>query len=238
MLNSGRTFQTKDVPFSIKAVDLERNEFEGMASVFGVEDAHGDVIHPGAFKKTLAENAKRVKAGRPSRIKILYQHQIDKPIGKPTVLEETPDGLAVRGRISETSLGRDTLILLRDEVITDLSIGFNSIKDSPRDNGVGRDLKELRLWEFSPVTWGANDLANISGVKGIPFFNLMNLIQVGKRDISSSVDLDEALSDVKTLLEGMKPETLHTETEPPETSDAETVLGQLQELAREMRLGS
>src|SRR5210317_1727848 len=44
------------IPLEIKA--LSNGEFEGHGSIFGNEDLGGDVVMPGAFRKSLAKHAK------------------------------------------------------------------------------------------------------------------------------------------------------------------------------------
>jgi HK97 family phage prohead protease len=151
-----REFETKNYSFEVKATG--ENEFEGYASVFGNADAHDDIMIQGAFKKTLDES---------KRVKVLWQHDPWQVIGKPTAMSEDSKGLHVKAKISNTTLGRDVVQLLKDGVIDELSIGFNTIKDE-FDNKTGkRYIKEVKLWEFSPVTFAANELAGITGVKSI-----------------------------------------------------------------------
>ncbi len=165
------------------ASGLKPNEFEGMASVFHypIDTWTPTIIEPGAFKKTIAERA--------SQVKVLWQHDSRYPIGIPTLMEETPQGLHVRAQISETSVGKDALMLIRDGVVDSMSIGFDAIQEDPvkhdlnwmmeqkssssyeptvlekvADGATWRHLKEIRLWEFSPVTFPANDGAGITAV--------------------------------------------------------------------------
>jgi HK97 family phage prohead protease len=114
------------------------------------------IIQPGAFTKTLRE-------GR-DRIKLLWQHDRDKPIGLPVELAETSQGLEVTGRLSMTQQGREALILMRDGVLDALSIGFDAIVEELQKDSQGnvtRILKEIKLWEISLVTWGADPHARI-----------------------------------------------------------------------------
>lgn len=148
-------------PFDCKAVDDEEGTFEGYASVFGNTDAQRDVILPGAFRKTLKESGNRVR--------ILSQHDVGGlPIGKPLSMTEDERGLWVKGRISQTSTGRDVLTLMRDGVISELSIGYRAIKDSIDAPTGRRLLHELKLYEFSPVWMASNDQAVITAVKEDP----------------------------------------------------------------------
>lgn len=155
-----------NVSFAIEthqSEDLGENEFTGMASVFNVliDTYVPTKILPGAFKKTLRENK--------GRIKILSQHNTDDVIGKPVEMYETDDGLFVRGKISDTSVGRDVLTLMRDGVITELSIGFDPVSFRFEEQGgeMVRLIDEVRLWEFSPVTFGANREAKIMEVNQV-----------------------------------------------------------------------
>lgn len=146
------------VPFELKKFDEEEGIFTGYASVFGNEDAAGDVMMKGAFTNSLKN---------PSRIKILNQHRMDElPIGKPISMFEDERGLFVEGKISDTTDGRDIKTLIKDGVFTEMSIGYTVAKD--RLNGKNqRELLEINLFEFSPVTFACNDKALISSYKNL-----------------------------------------------------------------------
>ncbi len=141
--------------------DLASGIFSGIASVFGspVETWTPTVVDRGAFTKTLATDAKRVK--------ILYQHDPNEPIGKPIEMRETDRGLEVVGKISMTTRGQQVLTLMRDGVLDELSIGFDPVvaEDVQQvDGSMVRHLKEVRLWEFSPVTFAADPHARITSL--------------------------------------------------------------------------
>lgn len=148
----------------VKQVDVEAGTFEGHASIFNVPDdgMPPDVIMPGAFTKTVQEWG---PTGA-NRIKILALHRNDwLPIGKPLELREDTQGLWFKAKISDTTLGRDVLTLLRDGVLTEMSIGFTTVKaDLPADRAA-RLVREVRLYELSPVTWAMHPMAKITGVK-------------------------------------------------------------------------
>lgn len=152
-----KELEIKNFNFEVKATD-ENGTFEGYAAVFRNTDSYRDVIEPGAFKKTIQES---------KRVKVLWQHDPHTPIGKPIQMEEDNHGLYVKAKISQTSLGRDVVQLMKDGVIDELSIGFNTIKDEWDNEKNVRRIHEVRLWEFSPVTFAANDQALITDAKGI-----------------------------------------------------------------------
>jgi HK97 family phage prohead protease len=152
--------QFLNVPFEIKEIDNEQDPrymfFEGYASTFDNVDLGNDVVEKGAFLKSIQS--------RPE-IKLLWQHSMDKPVGKSIELKEDDRGLFLRGRISKrTSLGKDTAALIEDGVIDSMSIGF-FIKEYDIKEGI-RHLKEIDLFETSLVTMPMNPQANLTGFKG------------------------------------------------------------------------
>src|SRR5512146_2546174 len=73
----------------------------GYASTFGNVDSLGDVVRSGAFLDSLKS--------WPS-VPILWQHEPKAPIGKTTLLAETPDGLIFKGMLVPTIQGRDAAL--------------------------------------------------------------------------------------------------------------------------------
>ncbi len=161
--------QIKSFPFEAK-VDLDKNEFEGYASTFGNRDLVGDIVEKGAFAKTIKE---RLPKGL---VKVLWQH-FD-PMGMPKHMEEDSNGLYVVAKVSKTNRNQDRLQLMKDGVVDRLSIGYDVVKrevdDSAKDRTVR--LKELKLYEFSPVTFPANEEAVITGVKNMELEGLLKRI--------------------------------------------------------------
>lgn len=146
----------KHVPFAVKSVDSDGRTIEGYAAAFGNVDSWGDVIQPGAFAKTIKENA--------ARIKVAWQHDFWEVIGIPVELREDDVGLYTRSHISRTQRGNEALELARDGAITEMSIGYVPVKYEENDSG-GYDLYEVKLMEYSLVTWAANPLARITAIK-------------------------------------------------------------------------
>jgi hypothetical protein len=126
---------------------LNRNQFEGYASLFGVPDGAGDVMAQGAFAKSL-------RARGLARIRMLYQHFAHEPIGTWEAIREDARGLYVRGSlVTDIERGRDVLALLRDGALNGLSIGFKTQR-ARRDPQTGlRVLQQVELWEISVVTF-------------------------------------------------------------------------------------
>lgn len=154
------TREVKSFKFELESADETTGEFSGYAAVFGNVDAGGDVIERGAFAKTIVDDF--------DRIKILSQHDnCDLPIGKPIELREDGKGLYIRGKISDTQKGRDIQTLLKDGVLTEMSIGYDAVAFDYDSEPSIRHLREIKLWEISIVTWAMNDQAKIDEVKAL-----------------------------------------------------------------------
>lgn len=149
----------------IKAFDEEQGLFEGYLSVFGNADSYKDVVDHGAFTKTLQEaELSRKSRGTQYLFPILWQHAPSDPVGGFIEARETERGLYVKGQLDlDIEQGKRAYSGLKKGYLNGLSIGYDTIKHEYKD-GL-RHLKEIRLWEGSLVTFGANDLALVAYVK-------------------------------------------------------------------------
>ncbi len=111
-----------------------------------------DSIAKGAYKQSILT--------RP-RCPLLWSHQTSEVIGICDVLSEDDYGLAVRGRILETTKGLDTIKLLEGGAVDGLSIGYNPVKTSRLPGGIRR-LDVIDLREISVVALPADSYARIS----------------------------------------------------------------------------
>jgi HK97 family phage prohead protease len=141
----------------------DAGQLEGYASVFGgAPDSYGDVIAPGAFANTLVEHK---RAG--TFPLMLWGHDAHQPpIGNWDDMAEDGKGLYVKGTIDlEDPLGLRVHRALKRKAMKGLSIGYET-RDSERDAKRGvRILKDVRLWEVSPVNFPAQVRATVDAVK-------------------------------------------------------------------------
>ena len=146
---------------AIKAQDVkEDGAFTGYAAVFGNVDLGGDMILKGAFVDTLKERA--------GKIRVLWNHSSDDPIGRPTHLSEDDHGLFVRGQLNqEVQRGREARALMMAGDVDGMSIGFRVAKNGAEfdeDTGVFK-ISKVILREFSIVTFPMNESAVATGIK-------------------------------------------------------------------------
>ncbi|RHV86244.1 HK97 family phage prohead protease [Clostridium sp. OF09-36] len=149
--------ETKRLSFKMDEYDEEEGIFSGYGAVFENVDSGGDIIEPGAFAKALAAGWERVKI-------LALHNDCWLPIGKPLELREDEKGLFLKAKISDTSMGKDIKILLKDGVLNELSIGYEPVVFEFDQAGI-RHLKEVDLWEVSVVTWAMNPEAVITDYK-------------------------------------------------------------------------
>lgn len=155
----------KNYDATIKDLDVATGVVTGYFSQFNSIDLDGDVIMPGAFTKTIAERGP--DSSKPE-IAYLWQHDTTKPLGKLLVLREDNFGLYFEAKMSDTTWGEDALKLYRDGVITQHSIGYQVIKSVETQMDMEEEVEqiyEVKLWEGSAVTFGANPNTPFTGFK-------------------------------------------------------------------------
>ena len=187
--------EIKAIGFDDSQVDMVERTFKGYASTFGNLDEVGDIIEAGAFSKSIQE---RGPSGT-KQIKVLWQH--DEPLGMPIVMQEDSKGLYVEAKISKTRLGDEALELMRDGVVDRMSIGF-SIPSGKAvwDETMGvRKIKEVKLFEFSPVTFPANEMAVVTGVKNLQL--IRQLASGGKLSKEELKALADMLPELQALID-------------------------------------
>lgn len=121
--------------------------FVGYASLFGVRDAGGDMVMPGAFAASL-------KKRPPADIRMLFQHDPAEPVGAWLEMIENERGLYVRGRLDKNvQRAFELLSLLESGGLDGLSIGFRTVRATREKSTQTRQLHMIDLWEVSLVTF-------------------------------------------------------------------------------------
>ena len=186
----------------LKDLDEKSGIVTGYGSVFNKIDADGDIITKGAYTKTIAENGDRVK--------YLYQHKMDMPLGKMINLYEDEKGLMFEAKIPKTQLGNDVIELIKAGVITENSVGIMPLQKESCPDGMDncyRKLTEVKLYEISAVTYAANDEAIILDVKGNynkekilkRYDNLVKLIRKGEISDNLGYAIEAELIKLKSI---------------------------------------
>jgi len=147
-----------------KASDDGQGIIEAIVSVFSTPDSSGEVVMPGAFKKSLQRR----------KPKLVFAHKWDTPIGATLEAREllpgeknATGGLYIKGKLNlEIQAARECLSNLKAGVLDQFSIGYRVIKDSYNKTKTLRHLHELDLYEVSAVLVGMHPDTALLSVKG------------------------------------------------------------------------
>jgi phage prohead protease, HK97 family len=171
-------------PFQVKAGSLKADgTFEGHASVFGELDSYRDIVVRGAFVASLEKDF----AAKGRSVPMLWQHDTYNPIGIYPDCKEDDIGLFVRGQCNmKVQQGVECHALMEQGALTGLSIGYSTLDDEWDDTGMVRKLKEVKLWEISPVTFPAGDSARVTSVKSIEGLTTLSDCEKLLRDVGFS----------------------------------------------------
>lgn len=101
----------------------------------------------------------------PRGVKLFWQHR--EPIGAVTQCRETPKGLVIDAKISNTTAGRDAYELVKDGAISQFSIGFRERDyiDDETENGLMRTQTAIDLMEVSLVPFPAYEATEITEIR-------------------------------------------------------------------------
>jgi HK97 family phage prohead protease len=162
----------KTFPAITTKVEAEQGIVEAIVAVMGNVDLGDDRIWPGAFTKTLAE--------RGGQVKVLDQHNTSSVLnvlGKPLAIKEVPrgelppeilekypeasGGLWTRTQYNlKTQAGHDAFQHIAAGDVDEYSFAYDTVKgglDYTKENGrTIRNLRELKLYEYSAVVFGMN----------------------------------------------------------------------------------
>lgn len=153
--------------------DEPAGTFEAIVAVFGNVDRGGDIVEPGAFRKTLSPRAGR---GLPP---IVWSHNWDTPpIGVTTEAEETEKGLRIKGRLfvgegEDSPVARQVYTAMKAKdgrgksPLREFSFGYAATEVGFKDvdGQEVRLIKSLDLFEVGPTLVGMNPATELVAVK-------------------------------------------------------------------------
>jgi HK97 family phage prohead protease len=142
----------------------ERREITGKIVPMGT----GEIGHTNLGDYTFAANS--IEIADPSKIKLLAQHDLKKPIGRMTAAETRADGIYATFKLSRSTGGNDALIMAAEGLVTGLSIGAEILASKPSKDGY-TVVSKARLKEVSLVTvpaFASAEILEIAAEEVIP----------------------------------------------------------------------
>lgn len=142
-------------------MDKETGEFTCYANVKGNVDNALDMTMNGAYSESIANH--KAKGTMPG---MFWMHKsYDLPVGVWLDMEEDNHGLKMRGRLSDTSMGRDIETLAKDGALNMFSIGY-WVEDEKWNNAGGfNELRKIHIIEASWVTRACNEESVLLDIK-------------------------------------------------------------------------
>ena len=210
-------YSTKSA-FEIKDMHEDKREVSIYLSKFGVIDSDGDMIQKGAFAKSILERGPLADSNR--KIAFLRSHDWEKPIGKFLSLQEDDFGLFAVAELGHSSYANDAWNDYMDGIIREHSIGFQYIQDKMKfiEDSTAPDkgyfmITELKLYEGSAVTFGANSETNVVDVmksedkveKAVKISNEIDLLIKG---LANGKGSDERLFEMEMKLKYLNSQML------------------------------
>lgn len=179
---------------AIKDVSSSSRVVTGFFNSYNFLDSTGDVLLPGCAKKSIKERG--VGSEATAKIKHALNHDLTQLPGKLQVLEEREldgiKGIYFESKMTDTTLGNDTLKNYLEGVYDNHSIGFRYVQmtmiekdahgnskawdtlmeqlmnpEAAKDLKCMYAVKEIELYEGSTVAFGANSLTPYLGVKSM-----------------------------------------------------------------------
>lgn len=208
-------------PAEIKAADDESERtFEAFLATYD-EDLGNDVVHPGAFKKTLSDWK---AGGKPIPLVDMHAYMMNSSPSIRHILGKLEDakevekkGLWTKWSVIPGNDGDEALNRLRHGSLRGMSMGYKSVREEfekvQPDEGheyVRRHLHEVKLIEGSLVIFGMNEdaLVDPSSVKSM--LEAYAGKDLDEADVSALVDMkariEEALAKARVEPEGVAAE--------------------------------
>jgi len=133
----------------IEASSIECNEDRREISGKIVPLGTGEIGNTNLGAYTFEAGA--IEVGDVSKIKLLSQHDMKKPIGRMIAAETRADGIYATFKLSRSTSGNDALVMAQEGLVTGLSIGAEIIASKPSRDG-HTVVSAAKLKEVSLVT--------------------------------------------------------------------------------------
>lgn len=151
---------------SCKELDGEKHVIEIKFASYGNVDSDGDMLIRGCFAKSISERGPESATNR--KIAFLWQHDMKDPIGKILSIEEREDGAYAAVRLSNFEAvpnAKRAWYQLLEGDINQFSFGFEYVWDKLEydENTDAFIVREVKLFEISVVTLGANEMTACIG---------------------------------------------------------------------------
>ena len=136
----------------IQAADTERRIVSGLVAPYG------EVGHTSAGPVVFERGS--ISIPDAAKIKLLSQHQQDKPVGRAISFSDSTNGVYGSFRLSSSTRGQDALVLAQENLVSGLSVGVDVTASKPMGDYLlvtAAVLKEVSLVESAAFSSASVD---------------------------------------------------------------------------------
>ena len=168
----------------------ERREISGKIVPMGT----GELGNTNLGAYTFAAGS--IEIDDPSKIKLLSQHDMKKPVGRMVTATVRPDGIYATFKLSRSQSGSDALIMASEGLVSGLSIGAEIISSQPSRDG-HTVVTAAKLKEVSLVTE--------------PAFKSAQVLEIAAEEMEAATSTKEKTTTINTIIVETE---IETESEP------------------------
>lgn len=192
------------------SIDPERRIIEVKFASFGNMDSDRDILVRGCFAKSIKDRGPGSATNR--KIGFLWQHDTKDPIGKPIEIEEREDGAYALIQLSDFEAvpnAKRAFSQLQDGTLNQFSFGFDYVWDKVEydEQQEAFIVREVKLYEISVVTFGANERTEYIGEASDPDALKSALRSMAQKDRKQLNEIKQYVEELISEAEPVRPLT-------------------------------
>lgn len=203
----------------IQAADTERRIVSGLIAPYG------EVGYTSAGPVVFERGSIAIED--PSKIKLLSQHQQDKPVGRMINASDSTEGVYASFRLSSSTRGQDALVLAQENLVSGLSVGVDVTASKPMGDYLlvtAAVLKEVSLVESA--AFSSASVTDIAAARAA--------LEAATSTSTKTTTINTTIVEIETETESEEAVTTAPENTPEETPVDTPVEAEKVEAARKI----
>ena len=203
----------------IQAADTERRIVSGLIAPYG------EVGYTSAGPVVFERGSIAIED--PTKIKLLSQHQQDKPVGRMINASDSTEGVYASFRLSSSTRGQDALVLAQENLVSGLSVGVDVTASKPMGDYLlvtAAVLKEVSLVESA--AFSSASVTDIAAARAA--------LEAATSTSTKTTTINTTIVEIETETESEEAVTTAPENTPEETPVDTPVEAEKVEAARKI----
>ena len=203
----------------IQAADTERRIVSGLIAPYG------EVGYTSAGAVVFERGS--IAIPEPTKIKLLSQHQQDKPVGRAISFSDSTEGVYGSFKLSSSTRGQDALVLAQENLVSGLSVGVDVTASKPMGDYLlvtAAVLKEVSLVESA--AFSSASVTDIAAARAA--------LEAATSTSTKTTTINTTIVEIETETESEEAVTTAPENTPEETPVDTPVEAEKVEAARKI----